>query len=445
MKQKDLTHGPVMKTMLLFALPMILGNLLQQTYNLVDTWIVGHYIGADALAAVGSSFTLMTFLTSILLGLCMGSGVVFSLNFGRQDSQTLRQSVRASFFLNLMVTILLTVLSLVLMNQIIAWLNIPLEIITYTKDYLFVIFLGIPAVFLYNFFAAYLKAVGNAKIPVFFLAVSTIINIVLDLWFIIYFSLETMGAALATIVAQYISGIGIVLYVLKTNPELQKELVQGKMAWWLLPKIANYSFMTCLQQSVMNLGILLVQGLVNSFGTEIMAAFAAGVKIDAFAYCIVQEYANAFSTFIAQNKGANQNKRISQALKYASASSFAYCMLITLVIWGFAKSLITIFIDPSQVNIIQAGITYLHIEGSFYYGIGFLFLFYGLYRAVGKPSLSLLLTIISLGTRVLLSYSLAPIIGVTAIWWSIPIGWILADGVGLIYYLKHKNGLLGSA
>lgn len=442
MKQKDLTHGPVMKTMLLFALPMILGNLLQQTYNLVDTWIVGHYIGADALAAVGSSFTLMTFLTSILLGLCMGSGVVFSLNFGRQDHQALHQSVHAAFFLNLIVTIILTVLPLLFIDSIIAWLNIPLEIITYTKDYLFVIFLGIPAVFLYNFFAAYLKAVGNAQIPVVFLAVSTIINIVLDLCLIIYFSLGTKGAAFATIVAQYISGIGIALYVLKTNPKLRKELIKGKMSWLLLPKIANYAFMTCLQQSVMNLGILLVQGLVNSFGTEIMAAFAAGVKIDAFAYCIVQEYANAFSTFIAQNKGANQKERISQALKYASASSFAYCMFITVLIWGFAKSLMAIFIDPSQTSIIQAGITYLHIEGSFYYGIGFLFLFYGLYRAVGKPSMSLVLTIISLGTRVFLSYRLAPIVGVTAIWWSIPIGWLLADGVGLLYYLKHQRALL---
>ena len=181
--QKDLTKGPVFLTMFLFALPMIFGNLLQQGYNIVDTWVVGKFIGPDALAAVGTSYALMTFLTSILLGLCMGSGVVFSLCFGQQDEERLKNSVCTSFLLAALITVLLTLFSLWNVRFIIAWLNIPEEIIGITQDYLIIIFWGIPAVFLYNFFGAYLKALGNSVMPLVFLGIAAVLNIGLDLFF----------------------------------------------------------------------------------------------------------------------------------------------------------------------------------------------------------------------------------------------------------------------
>ena len=444
MHQKDLTKGNVFSTMCLFAMPMILGNLLQQGYNIVDTWVVGHYIGSDALAAVGSAFTLMTFLTSILLGLCMGSGVVFSICFGAQDKKRLERGICSAFLLTSVVALVLMFASLILIDGIMLWLNIPVEIVERTRSYLFIVFCGIPAIALYNFFSAYLKALGNSIVPLVFLGVATGINIILDLVLVVVYPLGVAGTAWATIIAQYISGIGIGMYTLIHDHKMRQTFCRFNVKKESLKEIANYSLLTCMQQSVMNLGILMVQGLVNSFGTAIMAAFAASVKIEAFAYMPVQEYGNAFSTFIAQNMGAHQTKRVQQGFRYGVLTSIGYCFAISLVLWFLAKPLILIFIDPQETLIVAQGIRYLHTVGPFYFGIGCLFLLYGLYRAMGKPGVSVVLTIISLGTRVLLSYFLSSIsqIGVLGIWWSIPIGWVLADLVGFLYYRKNKRKLL---
>lgn len=202
-----------------------------------------------------------------------------------------------------------------------------------------------------------------------------------------------------------------------------------------MKEIAGFSILTCVQQSVMNLGILMVQGLVNSFGTVVMASFAAAVKIDAFAYMPVQDFGNAFSTFIAQNYGAKKQERIREGLKGAVMASMMFCIILSAGVWIFARPLMELFVDRGETEIIREGIRYLHIEGAFYCGIGCLFLLYGLYRALGTPGMSVVLTVISLGTRVGLAYLLSsiPAVGVPGIWWSIPIGWFLADLAGLVY------------
>ena len=211
-----------------------------------------------------------------------------------------------------------------------------------------------------------------------------------------------------------------------------------------IKEIASFSILTCVQQSVMNLGILLVQGLVNSFGPVVMAAFAAAVKIDSFAYMPVQEFGNAFSTFIAQNYGAKQKDRIRSGLKGAIIASFVFSVAISLLIWIFGSQLMNLFVDESERDIIYEGLRYLRIEGTFYCGIGCLFLLYGLYRALEKPGMSVILTIFSLGTRVALAYVLSSIepVGVVGIWWSVPIGWFIADCVGILYYVFRKKALL---
>lgn len=423
--------------MSVFALPMIFGNLLQQGYNIVDTWVVGHIAGPDALAAVGAAFALMTFLTSVLLGLCMGSGTVCSLCFGRQDIKALKNSICASFFLLAVVAAVLTALSLFGVSALILWMHIPQEITQITKEYLTVVFWGIPAVAAYNFFAAYLKAVGNSLVPLVFLGVSTVSNIILDLLFVAVFSWGTFGAALATVISQYFAAFGIGSYVLAKQQEVRQAFCGFRIQKGCLAEIAGYSFLTCMQQSVMNLGILLIQGLVNSFGTVVMAAFAAAVKIEAFAYMPAQEYANAFSTFIAQNKGAGQQKRVTAGIRCAVLTVFCYCIGVSVLICVLAKPMMLIFIKASQVAIVAQGVQYLHIVAPFYCGIGCLFLFYGLYRAIGKPSVSVVLTVISLGTRVALAYALAPAVGAAGIWWAIPIGWGLADLAGMLYYHKR--------
>lgn len=440
---RDLTKGPVLRTMLRFSLPMILGNLLQQCYNLADTWVVGRFLGSNALAAVGSSFTLMTFLTSILLGLCMGSGAVFSIRFGQKDESALQESVRTSFLLISVLTVILNVLAFVCLDGIRIFLQVPDAVWGLMRDYLKIIFCGIAATFLYNFFASYLRAVGNSVVPLWFLAVSAALNIGLDLWFVIGLSRGVGGAAEATVLSQYIAGVGIMIYAVLRCPELRAK-EKFRLRRRSLREIADYSVLTCVQQSVMNLGILMVQGLVNSFGAPIMAAFAAAVKIDAFAYMPVQDFGNAFSTFTAQNYGAGEKERLRKGLKDALAASVLFSLAVSAVVFIFARPLMGLFVDSAETQIIAEGVRYLRIEGAFYFGIGILFLLYGLYRAVGRPGMSVVLTVLSLGTRVVLAYALSalPALGVVGIWWSVPIGWALADIVGILYYVFRKKKLL---
>lgn len=441
---RDLTKGPVVKSMLLFAIPLILGDLLQQCYNIADTLIVGRFLGEKALAAVGSSFTLMTFITSIILGLCMGSSALFSIRFGQRDENGLKEDICASFFFIAAVTIFLNIIVYVSLNKLCAFLRVPDEVWPNMREYLFVIFMGIPAVFLYNYFASYLRAIGNSVIPLIFLAVPSVFNIVLDLWFVIGLKMGVSGAAQATVIAQYLSGLGIMFYTLVRYKQVNAIWKICYLKKDRISEIVSFSMFTCVQQSVMNLGILMVQGLVNSFGTVVMAAFAAAVKIDAFAYMPVQDFGNAFSTFIAQNYGAKEKRRIQKGLKEAVRISAIFCLAISMLVCIFAKPLMMIFVDAKETDIIMAGVRYLRIEGAFYIGIGWLFLLYGLYRALSRPSMSVVLTVFSLGTRVVLAYILSaiPSIGVTGIWWSVPIGWALADLVGLAYYKIRKQKLI---
>ena len=440
----DLTKGSVVKSMLLFAIPMILGDLLQQCYNIADTLIVGQFLGRDALAAVGSAFTLMTFLTSIILGLCMGSGALFSMRFGQRDEQALRENLCASFVFIALITVLLNASAFVCLDGLRTFLRVPAEVWGDMREYLFVIFMGIPAVFLYNYFASFLRAIGNSVIPLIFLAVSAVLNIALDLWFVIGLDRGVAGAAEATVIAQYLSGVGIAGYTLMRFSQVRSIWKFRCLRKERIREIVSFSTLTCVQQSVMNLGILMVQGLVNSFGAVVMAAFAAAVKIDAFAYMPVQDFGNAFSTFIAQNYGAKERARIRAGLKSAVCISMAFCIVISILVCVFARPLMAIFVDAGEAEIIQEGVRYLRIEGAFYCGIGCLFLLYGLYRALGRPGMSVVLTVISLGTRVALAYLLSaiPAIGVIGIWWSVPIGWALADLTVLLYYKARRNALL---
>ena len=441
---QDLTKGPIARTLLLFVLPMTLGNMLQQLYNVADTLIVGRFLGPDALAAVGSAYTLMTFLTSIFLGLCMGSGAVFSIRYGARDEDSLKSSIFVSFVLIAVLTCLINAAVFLLIDPIMAFLKVPETVYAMMRNYLWVIFTGLFATFLYNYFSSLLRALGNSVVPLIFLAVSAVTNIVLDLVFVVVFGWGVQGAAGATVFSQYLSGVGLGFYTLVRFPGLRPEKRHRKFSRDILREISQFSVLTCVQQSVMNFGILMVQGLVNSFGTAVMAAFAAAVKIDSFAYMPVQDFGNAFSTFVAQNYGAGKKDRIRKGIHVAAAVAVGFSLFVSALVFLFARPLMTIFVDGSEHEIISIGVGYLRVEGSFYCGIGILFLLYGFYRAVKKPGMSVVLTVISLGTRVALAYLLSavPALGVYGIWWSVPIGWFLADAAGLIYYRLKKDQLM---
>ena len=443
--KEDLINGNITGAMLRFAFPLMLGNLLQQCYNIADTLIVGRVLGADALAAVGSSYALIVFVTSVFIGLCMGCSAVFSMQYGSNDFKEMRRSIFSSIVLVGGVTLFLNVCSLVFLSPIIRILQTPPEVERMVHDYLLIIFLGMIPICVYNFYAFLLRAVGNSLVPLVFLIVSVVLNIVLDVLMMVTLDMGVEGAALATVISQIVGSLGLCLYTYKHFPDLRLKRIDCIVSRQSLAKITSYSFLTGVQQSVMNFGILMVQGLVNSFGTAVMAAFAAAVKIDSFAYMPVQDFGNAFSTFIAQNFGAGRVERIRRGIRIAVCITTAFSIFVSFLVFLLSPWLMAFFVSPEETDIINIGVEYLRIEGSFYVGIGYLFLLYGYYRAVALPSMSVVLTVVSLGTRVALAYFLAsvPAIGYTGIWWSVPIGWALADIIGVWFYQsKHKKRLM---
>ena len=431
----DLTHGSITYGLIAFALPMIAGNLMQQFYNIADTLIVGRVLGRSALAAVGSAYTLMTFLNSIFIGLSMGCGALFSVYHGGGERAKLKSGITHAAVLIALITALINIAAYVWTDGIMRLLNVPDSVYAGMRLYLVIVFAGMAASSLYNFIACLLRALGNSSVPLIFLAVSAVLNIILDIIFVAHLGLGIGGAAAATVISQYVSALGIGAYMFANCRELIETRAEMHFDKAILSDIWRMSSLTCAQQSVMNFGILMVQGLVNSFGAVTMAAFAAAVKIDTFAYLPVQDFGNAYSTFTAQNFGAGNNERIREGTRKAFMLSAVFSLVISAAVFAFARPLMSLFVAASETDVISAGVRYLRIEGSCYIGIGWLFLLYGYYRAIKQAGMSVVLTVISLGTRVLLAYLLSsvPVIGETGIWAAIPIGWALADAAGLIY------------
>ena len=289
-REVNLREGGIISSMLLFSFPIILGNIFQQAYNLADTLIVGRFLGAGALAAVGSAYALMTFLNSLLIGLSMGAGALFSYSYGKGDLSDMRRDIYNSAILFSLIAIVLTAVSYALTDEILVLLQTPQEIFEEEKAYIKVIFSGIFFVFLYNYVSYLLRSRGDSSTPLWFLVVSALLNIVLDLVFIIPFGRGVKGAAEATVISEAVSGVGITVYFLLTNRDMLPKKDERKLEGKRISAIFRYSFLTSIQQSIMNFGILMIQGLVNSFGSTVMASFAAAVKIDTLAYTPSQEF-----------------------------------------------------------------------------------------------------------------------------------------------------------
>ena len=425
----DLTRGSIVKPMLLFTLPLTLGNLLQQLYNITDTAIVGRFVGSGALAAVGSAYSLMTFVTSIIIGLCLGSTSLFSLYYGQRDRERFGRTFSASFVIIAALSLFLMAFCLIFNDWIVRILNTPAEIEGMLTEYLMIIYIGLPATFISNFLSAVLRSTGESRVPLIYFAISVVLNIFLDLFYVLVLHEGVAGAAIATVISQYVSAILLLLHTVLRNRSLYPTRTQMVLTRSDCADVIHYSFITCLQQSVMNFGILMVQGLVNSFGVSVMAAFAAGVKIDSFAYLPVQDFGNAYSVFVSQNRGAGKTDRIRRGTRSALIVTTVFALVLSLLVNIFSLPLLSIFMDAGETD----------MEGSFYAGIAILFLLYGHFRAVGRPSVSLWLTVISLGTRVAVSYALAPVLGYWVIWLSVPVGWVLADAAGFLIYNHSRS------
>lgn len=443
----DMKRGSPTKLILKFAFPMLIGNIFQQVYNMVDSIVVGRFVGKNALAAVGSSFSLMNFITLLLIGLCMGSSIVISQYFGAEDYEGLKSVVSTSFIFMFIFTVFLSILTFLFTKPLLMLIKTPAEILEDSTSYLKIVFAGLIFTFLYNAVASLLRALGDSKTSLYFLVIACIINIILDLVFVLNFEMGVAGVAYATVIAQAIASILSLIYAFSKVPILRMKKKEFVFNRAIFPVIAKYSFLTSIQQSIMSIGMVAVQGIVNTFGADVIAAFTAAGKVDSFAYLPVQDFGNAFSTYVAQNVGAGKKERVHEGVKSAVKIIIVFCIISSILILMSSEYLMKIFVNSSEVKVIETGIEYISIVGIFYMLIGFLFMFYGFFRGVGNLAMSVILTIVSLGTRVLMAYTLSSIssIGQKGIWWSIPIGWVLADILGFITYKKGKwqNNIIG--
>ena len=447
----DLTHGTCWRTILQFSLPVILSYLLQQVYTISDAAIVGQTLTAQEVAGVNDTTSLVFIFLQFAFGVSAGFCVITSCCVGCRDQAGVRRSMAAQLVLSAGLTVLLTALALVLLNPMLAWINVTPEnpeVYRAAYTYCGIIFAGIGAQLFYNFICSFLRSMGDSVTPLLFLLGSTVLNVALDLLFILVLRWGVAGAAGATVTAQLISTVACFAYAFSKYPDLRLHKEDWRITGLDLKRHIVQGVPLGLQFSVLAIGIIVMQSVVVKFdmidGQMVSHAaqngFGAANKLNSLIMTPVNGLGAAMTSFTAQNLGAGYTHRIRKGIRSAGLCSAAFCIVISVLVCAFAAPLMGIFIDPAETAILAAGVHYLHIEGACYLGIGILFLLYGYYRAVNQPQMSVVLTIASLGTRVALAYLLsATPLGVTGIWLSVPIGWALADAIGIGYYLKKHR------
>lgn len=436
--QHDLTRGPITRTMLLFAGPMIAGNLLQQFYNIADTLIVGQFLGAQALAAVGSAFTLMTFLTSILLGLCMGSGAVFSIRYGERNEEKLKSSIFVSFVMIALVTLVMNLLVFLLIDPIIRFMNIPSDVYGMMRDYLWVIFAGIGFVFLYNYFAALLRAVGNSLAPLLFLAVSAVTNIVLDLLFVAVFHWGVASAALATIISQILSAALAFRKLMSVDTMYKVTLRKVRFDLPMLKQIVTLGIPSGVQNSVISLANVIVQANINAFGADAMAGCGTYYKLEGFAFLPVTCFALALSTFISQNIGAEKYDRVKAGMKFGLICSPVLAECIGILFYIFAPYLIGAF--NSNPDVIAFGVQQARTLSLFYCLLSYSHCCAGILRGFGRPIIPMIIMLADwcLFRITYITIAVRIIPNIQVVFWAYPITWTISTILFTLYLRKIR-------
>ena len=421
--KKDLTTGNVTKTMLLFAGPMILGNLLQQCYNIVDMLIVGRALGAGALAAVGSAYSLMTFLTSVLIGMCMGSGSLFSYSIGKRDTARLQYEMTASFSFIGIVTIVMNIVVFVCMKPILNILQIPEDIYGMMQEYVWYIFWGIFFVFLYNYFSFLLRAAGDSVVSLVFLGISSGLNIVLDLWMVAGLGLGVFGAALATLIAQGISAVFsflIFLYRMRRY-KCQFEWFDGQELYSML----QIAIPSVLQQSTVSIGMMIVQAVVNPFGTQALAGYSATMRVENVFSLIFVSIGNAISPYISQNLGAKKIERLKKGYHAALVLDLCFAVLAFLVIESLHNQISSLFLGKDGTALAyQVSGDYMRWLGYFFIFMGIKMATDGVLRGLGIMRPFLIANMVNLAIRLSVALICAPRFGIAFVWLAVPAGWL---------------------
>ena len=432
-----LTEGPLAKQIFLVSLPLALSNLLQVLFNMSDVAVVGRFAGSTALGAVGSTSTLVTLFTGFLIGLSNGINVLVARFYGARHPKDVEKTVHSAAIISAVAGVALLLIGLLGSPAMLRLLNTKEDLLPGAILYLRVYFLGMPALALYNFGNAVFSSIGDTKKPLMYLSIAGALNIALNLFFVIVCDLSVVGVALASAISQCVSAFLILRALTRVQDcyaldphKLQLDPVQAK-------SILALGVPAGLQNAIFAIANLFIQAGVNSFDSLMVKGNSAAANADGLIYDCMAAFYMACASFMSQNYGAGNKERIRRGTKESFAISTAFSLVISGLVFAFAAPLMQIFVSSAETAVIASGVRYLRIEGAFYFGIGCLFLLYGYYRAIKRAEMSVVLTVISLGIRVLLAYVLsATSLGETGIWMAIPIGWILADLTGILYMRK---------
>lgn len=435
---KDLTRGNPMKAILLFSLPMIAGNIFQQFYNMVDLMVVGRFVGVDALAAVGATGSATFFMFSLVAGLTSGASVVVSQYHGAKDEPMTKRAMATAITLLAFATVFMTIFGYFIAKPLLSLLQTPAEILPNAALYLQVISLGIVATVSYNYYANILRAFGDSVTPLIFLIVAALLNIALDIWFVVSFGWGVMGVALATVISQAVSTICCAIYVRKKVPVMHLKRSDFVLDRQLTLQTVRMGLPSAIQNSLISLGGMSVQSVVNSFGKTAMAAHVASIKLDQLAIQPLMSIGMAMATYTAQNVGAGYHDRVKQGFRSVMVLVAAFSLAIGAVLIIFGKQLLTFFVESHEVEVLELGTSGLRIISMFYVVIGALFVLRNLLRGAGDAYIPTFTSLVELPIRYAVARLLSAQIGAIGIWFSGPVAWCIAVILCLIRYFSGK-------
>lgn len=431
-----LIHQRPWKALLIFSLPMMLGNLFQQLYTMTDSVIVGRFVGEKALAAVGASYALTSVFIAVAIGGGVGGSVLISRAFGSRRYKELKLAVSTSLVSFLVLSIILAGAGYVFSDAIMQALNTPFDIHSDAVLYLRIYFLGLPFLFMYNILSSIFNALGKSKIPLYFLIFSSVLNVVLDLFMVAVLHMGIAGAAWATLIAQGVSAclsFGVLVKDL-ASLEGKAERVFDCREFLSMVRLAIPSI---LQQSTVSIGMMLVQSVVNSFGSQVLAGYSAGMRIENIATVPMVSIGNSMSSYTAQNLGARKEERVREGYHASYLMVLFFAAATCLILEVFPVLLVGLFIgSDGTVEAYGTGVAYLRFMGWFFALIGFKMATDGVLRGSGDVRIFTAANLVNLGTRVLFSFMLAPVIGVAAVWYIVPVGWLLNWMISFCGYRK---------
>jgi len=430
---QDLTIGKEGKLIFGFAAPMLLGNIFQQLFSVVDSIVVGNFIGKEALAAVGASFPIIFVMVSLIIGLVMGTTVVIAQYFGAKDFVKVKRAIDTMYISSLVAGVIVTIAGLLLARPILRLLGLPQEIMPQATLYLRIYFSGIIIFFGYNGTSAILRGLGDSKTPLYFLIIATIANIILVLLFVGVFKWGIAGAAYATLLANGIA-FGLAIFWLNKTHKLIRFAIRGMhFDREIFIHSVRIGLPTGIQQTFVALGNLALMGIVNTFGTNVIAGFSVASRLDSLAMVPAMSFSQAISTFVGQNIGANKIERIRTGLISTIKMSGIVTIVTTIVIILWGHLIMSLFTNDSEV--IRIGDEYLTIVSIFYILFTLMFIFTGIMRGAGDTLIPMFFTLISLWIiRIPLAYFLSGKIGAAGIWWAIPAGWFVGLSLVFFYY-----------